>query len=90
MKLNVKAAAVSVALFWGAVMFLMALANLRWPSYGQACLDLIASVYPGYKATASFSQVVVGTLYALLDGAVCGLVLAWLYNRFVGAVPKPA
>ena len=29
MKLNVKAAAVSVALFWGAVMFLMALAMGR-------------------------------------------------------------
>ena len=90
MKLNVKAAAVSVALFWGAVMFLMALANLKWPSYGQAFLDLIASVYPGYKATASFGQVVVGTLYAVVDGAVCGLVFAWLYNLFVGAASKPA
>ena len=41
----------------------------------------MASVYPGYDATASFGQVIVGTLYALLDGAVGGAVVAWVYNR---------
>ena len=87
MRLNIKALGISVALFWGAAMFLVALANLIWSGYGQTFLEVIASVYPGYKATASFGQVIVGTLYALLDGAVCGLVFAWLYNCFA---PKGA
>jgi hypothetical protein len=30
------------------------------------------------------SSVIIGTLYALLDGAIAGLVFAWLYNMFVG------
>jgi hypothetical protein len=33
--------------------------------------------------TASFGAVIVLTLYAALDGAIAGAVLAWLYNRFV-------
>ena len=38
-------------------------------------------LYPGYDATASFGQVIVGTLYGLVDGAVGGAIVAWLYNR---------
>lgn len=61
-------------------MFLTGLANLIWPGYGQALLYVMASVYPGYQATASIGQVIIGTLYGLLDGAVVGAVIAWVYN----------
>jgi hypothetical protein len=52
-------------------------------------LDLLRSVYPGYAGTSGFLGVIVGTLYAVVDGAVCGALLAWLYNTFVkpGAAP---
>ena len=87
MRLNVKAMTISVALFWGILaMFLVGLGNLIWPGYGQAFLDLMASLYPGYKATASFGQVIVGTFYGMLDGAICGALFAWLYNRFAALV----
>lgn len=91
MKLNVKAMAISLALIWGILaMFLVGLANLIWPGYGQAFLDLMASVYPGYKATATFWQVVVGMLYGAVDGAICGALFAWLYNRFAAMDAKKA
>lgn len=84
MKLEIRAMAISVGLIWGILaMFLVGLANLIWPGYGQAFLDLTASIYPGYTATASFGQVILGTLYGLVDGAVAGTVFAWIYNRFV-------
>lgn len=83
MKLSVKGMAITLAIVWGILaMFLTSLANLIWPDYGRAFLEVMASVYPGYKATASFGQVIVATLYAVLDGAVAGAVFAWLYNRF--------
>ena len=47
---------------------------------GQAFLEVMASVYPGYTAAASFGEVIIATLYGLLDGAVGGAILAWLYN----------
>ncbi|MGH9778728.1 MAG: bacteriophage holin [Candidatus Acidiferrales bacterium] len=85
MKLSVKGMAIAVALFWGVLaMLLTGLANMIWPGYGKAFLDLMASVYPGYHATATLGDVIVGALYGLLDGAVGGAVFAWLYNRFAG------
>ena len=83
MKLDVKALALTAAILWGLVaMLLTGIANLLWPSYGQGFLSVMASVYPGYEATRSVGQVVIGSLYGLLDGAIAGALLAWLYNRF--------
>ena len=81
MKLDIKAMALTLALAWGAFgMFLTGLGNLISPGYGQAFLDVMASVYPGYTAEPNFGQAVIGGLYGALDGAVGGAVLAWLYN----------
>ena len=88
MKLNVKAVTISLALLWAAVIFLVGLANLVWSDYGRVFLDCLASIYPGYKGTASFGQVIVGTLYGLVDAAIGGAVFAFLYNCFVPAGPK--
>jgi len=82
MKLNVRSMAISVSLVWGVLgMFLVGLGNLIRPGYGQGLLDLAASLYPGYTAGSTLGQVIIGTLYGLADGAVCGAAFAWLYNR---------
>jgi hypothetical protein len=86
MKLCVKGLAITLGLVWGVLgMLLVGLCNLIWPSYGVAFLEVMASLYPGYHATASFGQVIVGTMYGVVDGAVAGAVFAWVYNRFAGA-----
>jgi hypothetical protein len=53
---------------------------LAFPSYGGAFLDLGASIYPGYQGPDGIGSVIVVTLYGLVDGAIGGAVLAWLYN----------
>ena len=81
MRISIKAAALTVSLVWGLLgMFVTAVGNLLVPGYGQGLLDMMASVYPGYTATPSFGQVIIGTLYGMLDGAIVGAVFAWLYN----------
>jgi hypothetical protein len=80
MKLNVEALAFSLAILWGLGVFLVGLANLTWSGYGAAFLKLLASVYPGYHAAGSFEDLIIGTLYAGLDGAVGGLIFGCLYN----------
>lgn len=82
MRLSVQALTYASAILWGLCLLLVGLANLFWPPYGAAFLELMSSVYPGYKAAASFGNVIVGTLYALVDGAIGGAVFAWLYNCF--------
>lgn len=82
MKLDIKGMAITLGLVWGAAVLLVGIANLIWPNYGRAFLELVASIYPGYTAGASAGQLIVGTLYGLVDGAVGGAVIAWLYNLF--------
>jgi hypothetical protein len=89
MRLDLKALAIALGLGWGAGVFLVGVAHLLWPGYGGAFLEVIASMYPGYHV-GGFGEVIVGTLYALLDGAVCGVVIAWLYNAAGKAAgPQP-
>lgn len=84
MKLDVKAAAITVGLLWGLLVMLpVGVANLIWPGYGQDFLNVMASLYTGYKATASAGQVLIGTIYGLVDGVIAGAFVAWIYNRFV-------
>jgi hypothetical protein len=86
MGLSVKGLALALGIAWGGCIFLVGIGNLLWPGYGAAFLDLARSIYPGYGSTGGFWGVIVGTLYGLLDGAVGGFIIAWLYNRL--AVPK--
>ena len=85
MKLNLKALSVALALFWAGVVFMVGLANLIWPTYGRAFLEMLASIYPGYHASGTFGDVISGSLYALVDGAIVGLIFGWLYNLIAGA-----
>ena len=84
MKFNITALAIATGVFWGAAILLVSLANLIWQGYGVALLDLAASVYPGYQPGTGIGSVIVGTLYALVDGAVAGAIFAWLYNFAAG------
>jgi len=86
MKFSVKGMALTLGLVWGGLgMFLVGVCNLLWPTYGAGFLEVMASIYPGYHGTASFGQVIIGTLYGIVDGAVAGAVFAWLYNRLAAA-----
>lgn len=80
MKLDVKAFALTFGLLWGGAMLLVGVGNTFGNAYGQAFLVLMASVYPGYHATGTLGDAIVGALYGLVDGGIGGTVLALLYN----------
>jgi hypothetical protein len=80
MSFNIKALAIVAAICWGGAFLLVGLANLIFAGYGAAFLELGEAIYPGYTAEAGFGSVIVVTLYALIDGAVCGAIFGWLYN----------
>jgi len=90
MKINIKALSLTVAIVWGGSILLIGLANLIWTSYGVAFLEVAASIYPGYRGGSSFGQVIVGTLYGLVDGFIGGLIIGWLYNLFVPESSVPS
>ncbi len=84
MQLNIKAMAMAFGLLWAGGILVVGIANLIWPPYGQAFLQLCASIYPGYNPGTGIGSVVTGTLYGLVDGAVGGACFAWLYNLCAG------
>lgn len=82
MKLSVGAFALAVGIIWAAGLLVLGLLNLAYPPYGKVMLDMATSIYPGYHATGGLGDLVIGVLYAFVDGAVCALILALLYNAF--------
>jgi hypothetical protein len=88
MKLSVKGLTIAGAIAFALGMLVVEILNLISPGYCGEYLKIIASVYPGYKASGTFGDVIVGMLYALVDGAICGFLFALLYNAFVGKAPK--
>ncbi len=84
MHLSTKALALASGLIWGGGVAFASLAHLLFPSYGSGFLEFVSSIYPGFHAARSFGDTLVGTGYALVDGALGGFFLAWLYNKFAG------
>jgi hypothetical protein len=80
MRINVPALSISVAVFWSCAVLFVATANLIWPDYGNAFLELLASIYPGYHPGQGLGSIIMGTLYGLVDGAIGGAIFGWLYN----------
>jgi hypothetical protein len=81
-RLDIRGLAAAMAVLLAATFFLVGVGQLIWAAWGRGLLDLAATVYPGYDGPAGFGSVIVVTLYAAVDGAVAGAVLAWLYNAF--------
>ena len=84
MRLNIRAFMLTFAILWAVAVLFTGIANMFSSEYGTVFLQLVASIYPGYDASRTFGSVIVGTMYAVVDGAVCGLVFAWLYNLLLG------
>jgi hypothetical protein len=82
MRLSLKAIALAGAIVWGGAILLVGLINLAWPGYGLNFLQVTSSVYPGFHTSHTIRSVLMGTLDGLVDGAVAGLLFAWLYNGF--------
>lgn len=83
MKLSVKAAAMAGALITGGTVLFFGVLNQLFCGYADSFLRLVASIYPGYHFPSGFGGVIVGTLYGLLDGAIGGAIIAWIYNAFL-------
>lgn len=84
MRLSLKSMAVAGGVLWGSGVLLVGLLNLVRPSYGLSFLQMLSSVYPGFHLSRTVGDVLIGTGYALVDGAIAALIFGWLYNLFVG------
>jgi len=80
MKLNIKAFAIAVGLFWGLLLFMCTWWIIFFDG-ATAQTTMIGAVYRGYNISPTGS--VIGLVWGLVDGMIGGAIFAWLYNRLV-------
>ncbi len=77
-KLNLKALAIAIGAAWSLCVFLAGLAaSFGWCS---GFVEVVGSIYIGYKP--GLLGAVVGAAWAFFDGAIFGLIIGLVYNRF--------
>ena len=77
MKVDSIRVGVAVAIVWafGVILLGLMVSLLNWGALG---LSVIASGYLGYGP--SFGGIVIGAIWALVDGFIFGFLLGWVYN----------
>jgi hypothetical protein len=73
----------ALAILWGACMLLVGLMHLWFPAYGREFLNVMSSIYPGFHGARAFGDVIIGTIYGVVDGALAGYIFSSLY-RWLG------
>ena len=84
MLFNVRAFALTFALWWGVAVFL----GTWWVIFRDlenSGMGFLIGLYPGYSVTAMGS--LIGLFWGLVDGFVGGMIFAWLYNFIVAKLP---
>jgi hypothetical protein len=79
-ELDVKTFGIMLGCAWGSsvlVLGLMSMMSVR----GAGMVKLFARVYIGYGPTPLRSFI--GAAWGFIDGAVSGIVIAWVYNKLV-------
>ncbi len=82
MRLHPPSLALTAALLWGAAILAVGVLDIT-SGYGHSFLRGVASIYPGFVANGSLMDLAWGTICALIDGLIGGLLFAWLYNLFL-------
>lgn len=82
MRLSLRATMLSGGLLWGGAILMISLINHARPDYGLSFLQMIGSVYPWVHTSHTIRGILVGTVDGFVDGALAGLLFAWLYNIF--------
>ena len=79
MKLNVKALGLAAGIVWS---FYVIVAGLfaAFFDWGTPFVELMGSCYIGYAPTLVGS--LIGGVWAVVDGAVAGVLIALVYNKF--------
>ena len=83
-KLNICAMGMAIGLTWGFGCLFLSYMQI-WFQMGQPMIDAIASIYLGYEAT--YLGGVIGLFWAFIDGFIGGIIVAFLYNKFMRCCP---
>ena len=81
MKLNLKAFALTSGILCGAAVFSVTIWLIAF-GYEGSIMRQLDHFYFGYSV--SVVGAFIGLGYGFVDGAICGALFAWVYNRLAG------
>ena len=79
-KLDVRAFGFMLGCIWSVGVLILGIVSML-SNRGDRIVRLFSTVYIGYRATLQGS--LIGAAWGFVDGAISGIVVAWIYNRFV-------
>ncbi len=79
-KLDVRAFGLMLGCIWSAGVLVLGVVSML-SNWGTRIVKLFSTVYIGYKATLWGS--LIGAAWGFIDGAISGMVIAWVYNKFM-------
>jgi hypothetical protein len=85
MKLDIKAFGLTLGLFWGVAVFTLTWWIIFFDGITYET-TMLGRMYRGYNVSPVGS--IIGTAWALIDGFVCGVIFAWLYNTMAGRLSQ--
>lgn len=78
-KLNEKALAISLGFLWSLAILSLSIIAMMSENYLHNVVEFFSSIYLGYSL--SFTGILIGMVWAFIDAAIGGWLLAWLYNK---------
>jgi hypothetical protein len=78
-KLNEKALAISLGVLWSLAILSLSIIAMMSENYLHNVVEFFSSIYLGYSL--SFTGILIGMVWAFIDAAIGGWLLAWLYNK---------
>ena len=79
-KLDVRAFGLMLGCIWSVGVLALGIVSML-SNGGARIVKLFSTVYIGYRATLQGS--LIGAAWGFIDGAISGIVIAWVYNRFI-------
>ncbi|MCK5083408.1 MAG: bacteriophage holin [Candidatus Omnitrophica bacterium] len=79
-RLDVRVFGLTLGCIWSFVVLALGIASMLLDR-GSRIVKLFSTVYMGYRSTVQ--GVLIGAAWGFMDGAVSGVMIAWLYNRIL-------
>ncbi len=83
-RINIIALTATLGIIWGCGVFVLGL-MATYLNWGNSLVTAISSLYLGYNTTLIGS--LIGGIWALIDGASAGAVIAFVYN-YISKIAK--
>ncbi|MBU0469712.1 MAG: bacteriophage holin [Candidatus Omnitrophica bacterium] len=80
-KLDLKTFGINFGFIWSLCIIALGILAAKY-TWANKMVETISSVYKGFQTT--LMGVIIGGIWGFIDGVIGGVIIAWLFNKFLG------